>query len=145
MQLKVKRLSETAVLPARATDGSAGFDLCADISAPRHVLPHHTVKIGTGIAIELWDSSVVGLVYIRSGLSTKHGLRLTNCVGVIDSDYRGEIVIALHNSSEKAYIIEQNERIAQLVITPIVLPDIIEADELGSTERSDGGFGSTGR
>ena len=123
--------------------GSAGYDLYADIENAVTIKPHETVKIGTGVAIALEQSNLVALVYPRSGLSTKHGITLANCVGVIDSDYRGEIIVALINQNEKPYTIELNERIAQMIITPIFTPPLMEVDELDITVRGDGGFGST--
>ncbi len=142
-RLLIKRLSTTATLPTRATIGSAGYDLHADIQNDITINPHETVKIPAGIAIALENSTTVALVYARSGLSTKHGITLANCVGVIDSDYRGEIIVALTNQSDKPYTIQINERIAQMVITPIFTPHLVEVEELDETIRGDGGFGST--
>jgi len=141
--LKIKKVSETATIPTRATDGSAGFDLYADLEKQLTIKPNETKKIKTGIAIAIENNQAVGLIYARSGLSTKHGITLANCVGVIDSDYRGEIMVVLINHSEFAYTIKPNERIAQLVLTPIFLPQLQEVQELDETLRGDGGFGST--
>lgn len=144
-KMKIKKLSETAKIPTRATDGSAGYDLFADISAEIVIIAGATAKIKTGIAIAIPTTNAVGLVYARSGLSSKHGITLMNGVGVIDSDYRGEIHVTVINHSDKSYAIQPNERIAQLVITPIYTPELIEADNLDETARGTGGFGSTGK
>ncbi|SDA15580.1 dUTP pyrophosphatase [Ruminococcus sp. YE71] len=144
MHLKIKRLRENAVLPQRMTAQSAGMDLSACLEAPLTIAPNETAKVPTGIAVQLEaESGYVLLTYARSSLATKHGLAPANCVGVIDLDYRGEIFIPLHNSSDTAYTISDGERIAQLVVTPIVMPDVVEADTLDNTERGEGGFGST--
>lgn len=144
MHLKIKRLRENAVLPQRMTAQSAGMDLSACLEAPLTIAPNETAKVPTGIAVQFEaESGYVLLTYARSSLATKHGLAPANCVGVIDLDYRGEIFIPLHNSSDTAYTISDGERIAQLVVTPIVMPDVVEADTLDNTERGEGGFGST--
>lgn len=145
MQFLVKRLNPRARIPTRATDGSAGMDLYALLDGPLCVPPKGRVTVPTGIAIGLPDSSTVGLVYARSGLAVKHGLALSNGVGVIDSDYTGEILVGLVNLSEKEYTILPDERIAQLVISPVIPAQPIEVEELGKTGRGDGGFGSTGK
>lgn len=142
--MKVKRLTETAVVPKRAHATDAGLDLYADIADSIQLLPHTATKVGTGIAIELEDGKA-GLVYARSGLATKKGLRPANAVGVIDSSYRGEVIVALHNDTNYTQKVEPYERIAQLVITPISLEEIEEVDALSTTERGEGGFGSSGR
>jgi dUTP pyrophosphatase len=145
MQLFVKRLDPRAKLPARATDGSAGMDLRALLDRPVAVPAGDRVMIPTGIAIGLPDNTVVGLVYARSGLAIKHGLALSNGVGVIDSDYTGEIRVGLVNLSDTEYIIQPDERIAQLVISPVFPVETVEVEELDDTARGSGGFGSTGR
>lgn len=145
MQLKIKKTDPRAVLPSRATPGSAGMDLRALLDEPLPVPPGGRVSVPTGIAIGLPSPETVGLVYARSGLAVKHGLALSNGVGVIDSDYTGEIRVGLVNLSDTAYTIEPGERIAQLVIAPVLLPEIVETDELDQTARGAGGFGSTGR
>lgn len=145
MQLKIKKLDPRAVLPTRGTAGSAGMDLRALLDEPVCVPAGGRVTIPTGIAIGLPSAETVGLVYARSGLAVKHGLTLSNCVGVIDSDYTGEIRVGLINQSDAAYTIQPGERIAQLVIAPVLLPEIEEAEELDRTERGAGGFGSTGK
>ena len=143
--LKVKRLKESAVLPVRATEGSAGADLCACLDCTVEILPGETAKIPTGIAIDIGSCDKVALVFGRSGLGINHGIAPANCVGVIDSDYRGEIIVGLKNSSGKPYSIHHGDRIAQLVIMPVFTPKIEEVTELGETDRGTGGFGSTGR
>lgn len=144
MTFKIKRLRESAVIPKRATASSAGYDLCACVESEITINPGETKLIPTGIAAALPEGSV-GLIYARSGLGIKHGIIPANAVGVIDSDYRGEIAVGLYNHSEKPYTLSPNERIAQLVITPVFTPDITEADELDETVRGGGGFGSTGK
>ena len=145
MTLQVKKLDPRAVIPSRATPGSAGMDLHALLDRPLTVLPGERVGVPTGIAIGLPSPETVGLVYARSGLATKFGLTLSNCVGVIDSDYRGELRVGMINLSDKPYTIEPGERIAQLVIAPALLPVVEETDALDQTQRGEGGFGSTGR
>lgn len=144
MTFKIKRLRENAVLPMRATENSAGYDLCACIDDEITLSPGETKLIPTGIAAALPENSV-GLIYARSGLGIKHGIIPANAVGVIDSDYRGEIAVGLYNHSDASYTISPNERIAQLVITPILTPDVLETQELDGTSRGAGGFGSTGK
>lgn len=145
MNVKVKRLTNTAWVPLKATNGSAGFDLYADTigeSAP--IYPGETKLIGTGIAMEI-PEGYFGTIYARSGLATKKGLRPANCVGVIDSDYRGEICVALHNDSSSPKTIGAHERIAQLVIQPYAAEaKLVVNDDLSDTERGEDGFGSTG-
>ena len=143
MQLKFKRLRPQAILPRRATPESAGLDLCACLEEPVTIRPFELVRIPTGLAAAL-PAGTVGLVYPRSGLASKFGVTLANCVGVIDSDYRGELLVAMTNDSQTDYTIQPGDRIAQLVVTPILLPEPVEAEELDSTVRGEGGFGSTG-
>ncbi len=145
MELKIKKLKENAKIPQRGTNGSAGMDLHACIDAPVTVAPGQLVTIPTGIAIELPDNGCAAFLYARSGLGVKHGICLSNGVGVIDSDYRGEICAGICNVSDKPYTIEPDERICQMVIAPVFVPDIVEVTELGSTERGEGRFGSTGK
>lgn len=154
MKLRIKALSpkigKEIPLPSYATAGSAGLDLRACIDGPIYLpgtasgLPN-SVLVPTGIAIELPGPEYVALIYARSGLAVKHGVTLSNCVGVIDSDYRGEIKVGLVNLSGKAYTIEPGERIAQMVITPVHQAEINVVDELDDTARGAGGFGSTGK
>lgn len=145
MQVKIKKLREGAKLPTRGTAGSAGADLYACIDESITIKPGDLKLIPTGIAIALPDSSVVAYLYARSGLGVKHGICLSNGVGVIDSDYRGEVCVGLCNVSDKPYTIEPQERIAQMVISPVIIPELTECDELDETERGAGGFGSTGK
>lgn len=145
MVLKVKRLREGAVLPQRATDGSAGYDLYACLEQASNIPPGERVTIPIGLAVQLPEPGCVGLVFGRSGMGVKHGIMPSNAVGVVDSDYRGEIMVGLYNSSAKAYIVNPGDRIAQLVIVPVLTPQVVEADALGETGRGTDGFGSTGR
>ena len=143
--LKIKKVRENAVVPKRATAGSAGMDLYACIDAPVTVMPHECVKIPTGIAIALPSPLFGAFIFARSGLSINHGLAPANCVGVVDSDYRGEVLVGLVNQFNEPYTIEPGERVAQLVIMPVSLMDTQECDELDDTDRGAGGFGSTGK
>lgn len=143
MEIKIKKLTNTATIPTSGTKYAAGYDLYADITRGSETIPaHKTQKIGTGVAMEI-PEGYVGLIFARSGLSTKRGLRPANCVGVIDSDYRGEIIVALHNESEIAQTIHDKDRIAQIVIIPYLSVEFMEVDSLAETERGEGGFGST--
>lgn len=144
MKIKIKRLNNQAIIPTRATGQSAGYDLYACLNEPCVIDPHKTVKIGTGISIEIPDS-YFGAIVARSGISTKKGLRPANCIGVCDSDYRGEYIVALHNDSNDSMVVQPNERIAQLVVMPYINVDWIECDTLNTTERGHGGFGSMGK
>lgn len=142
--LKIKKLRENAKIPFRATDGSAGMDLYACIDEDVLIKPGDIKLIPTGIAIALESKKYVALIYARSGLAIKHGISPANCVGVIDSDYRGEVCVGLTNLSNEDYVITKDERIAQLVISYVDIPQIEIAEELDDTNRSSGGFGSTG-
>ncbi len=145
MKLKIRRIRAGAHLPGRATDGSAGVDLRACCEAGGITLqPMQRELIPIGFAIELPSKNMVALIFARSGLALREGLSLANAVGVIDSDYRGEIAVPVINLSDKPLHISRGERIAQMVFMPIELPDMIEIDELSTTERGGGGFGSTG-
>ena len=145
MELKIKKLKENAKIPHRATNGSAGMDLYACIDESVTLAPGQLTVIPTGIAIELPDNTCAAFLYARSGLGVKHGICLANGVGVIDSDYRGEICAGLCNVSDTPYVIEPFERVAQMVIAPVLTPDVVEVDELSDTARGEGGFGSSGR
>ena len=145
MELKIKKLKENARIPQVATTGSAGMDLYACIDESVTLSPGELRIIPTGIAIELPDNGCAAFLYARSGLGVKHGICLSNGVGVIDSDYRGEVCVGLCNVSDKPYVIEPFERVAQMVIAPVFVPTVREVGELSSTERGAGGFGSTGR
>ena len=139
--LKVKRLNDAAILPKRATDFSAGFDLFSTENVI--IEPHSTSKIDTGIAIAM-NKNQVGLIFARSGLAIKQGLRPANCVGVIDADYRGNVIVALYNDSDIKREINIGDRIAQLVVMNYD-SEFEECQELDNTERGVGGFGSTGK
>lgn len=145
MILQVKRLREDAVLPVRATAGSAGMDLHALVDAPVTLQPGQRAMIPTGLAIALPSPDYVALVFARSGLAVKKGITLANCVGVVDSDYRGELKVGLVNQSQEPYTVEKGERIAQLAVLPVCLPEIVETESLDETGRGAGGFGSTGK
>ncbi|HHW11012.1 MAG TPA: dUTP diphosphatase [Firmicutes bacterium] len=146
IQVKVKRMRAEAAsfVPGYATGGSAGWDLQAAISAPLVIAPGETVMIPTGIALEIPRSNLAGLVFARSGLAAKHGLCLANGVGVIDSDYRGEIFCAMVNIGKKEYTIKPGDRLAQLVFVPVERAEPVFVAALEETERGAGGFGSTG-
>ena len=143
--LKMKKVRENAIIPKRAPAGSAGLDLCACIDEPLTVKAGERAVIPSGIAIALESSEVVALVFARSGLAIKHGISLSNSVGVIDSDYRGEICVGIINTSREDYTVNPGERIAQLVLTPVIPAEPVEVESLDETERGAGGFGSTGR
>ncbi|WP_428849331.1 dUTP diphosphatase [Thermocaproicibacter melissae] len=144
-EVKIKRVREGAILPTRASTGAAGYDLYACISEPVEIKPHDLCKIPTGIAIALPDPYTVGLIFARSGLGVKHGIAPANAVGVIDSDYRGEIMVGLCNLGSEPYTLSPGERFAQLVIMPVCDAKLEETDDLGETERGSSGFGSTGK
>lgn len=143
MEINVKKLRDNAVIPTRGSEYAAGYDLYAAIDETLVIGPHETQKIGTGLAFSLPDNTFAA-VFARSGLATKEGLRPANCVGVCDSDYRGEYIVALHNDSEEIRYVEPGERIAQMVLMPYVQMGFVEVDELTETGRGNGGFGSTG-
>ena len=142
--LKIRKVSENAIIPKRATGGSAGLDLCACIDAPITLNGGETALIPTGLAIELPSAEYGAFVFARSGLAIKHGIGLLNAVGVIDSDYRGEIKVGVINQIVEAYTIEPGERVAQMVILPVSMMPVEEVETLGETDRGAGGFGSTG-
>ena len=142
--LKIKRLRDNARIPARASAGAAACDLRAAIDEDIVIAPGQRAGIPTGIAIELENKSLVALVFSRSGHGINSGVSLTNSVGVIDSDYRGEICVGLINHGTQPFTVSDGDRIAQLVVTYAVPVDIVECEELSDTERGAGGFGSTG-
>ena len=144
MKINIKKLTTTAKTPLRGSNEAAGYDLYADIGDDFvEIKPHETVKIGTGLAAEIPDG-YFGAVFARSGLARKEGLRPSNCVGVIDPDYRGEIIVALHNDHDTVRYVTPGERIAQLVIIPFLAVEFNEVDKLNTTSRGSGGFGSSG-
>ena len=143
--VQIKKLRENAVLPARGSAFAAGYDLCACLEGDETVIPpHHTVKIGTGLAFALPEGTF-GAVFARSGLASKQDLRPANCVGVVDSDYRGECFVALHNDSNEERTVRHGDRVAQLVLLPFLPMEFEQVDTLPETVRGEGGFGSTGR
>ena len=144
--VQIKKLRENALLPSRGSALAAGYDLCACLDGAEAVIipPHHTVKLGTGLAFALPEGTF-GAVFARSGLASKQDLRPANCVGVIDSDYRGECFIALHNDGTQERTVRHGDRIAQLVLLPFLPMEFEEVDALSETARGEGGFGSTGR
>lgn len=142
--MKVKKLTETAVVPQIATEGSAGFDLCVDKAEDTMIFPGQTIKFPTGLAFAI-PQGYAGLIFARSGTAVKRGLRPSTCVSVIDSDYRGEVGLPVYNDSDKSQTIHPYERVAQMVIVPVFTPEIEIVDELDNTERGSAGFGSTGR
>ncbi len=142
--VKFTKLDKSASVPVYGTPFAAGADLRALLDENIKIEPGETVFVHTGIATEI-PEGLVGLIYARSGLACKRGLAPANCVGVIDSDYRGEIMVALHNYSNNTQEIEPNERVAQLVIAPYIAADFVEVESLDDTDRGVGGFGSTGR
>ena len=143
-KVNIKKLNEKAVVPTYGSEFSAGADLYACIDDAITIEAGATVLVHTGIAMEI-PTGYVGLVFARSGLASKKGLAPANKVGVIDSDYRGEIMVALHNHSTEARVIEAGERIAQIALVPFLSADFNVVDELSDTDRGAGGFGSTGR
>ena len=141
--MNIKKLKENAVIPTYGSEYAAGADLYAAIDNPVTIAPGATEFIGTGLAMEI-PMGYAGFVYARSGLSCKEGLAPANKVGVVDADYRGEIIVALHNHSDNPVTIEPKDRIAQIVLAPYITADFNEVEELDDTERGEGGFGSTG-
>jgi len=148
-KIKFKKLNEaigvTLPEPAYATSGAAGIDLAASLSESLVISPHERALVPTGLAVDIPAGNIVGLVFPRSGLASRYGLSLANAVGVIDSDYKGEIICAVQNNSEVPYEIGPGDRIAQLVFMPCYQVDISYTDELTASARASGGFGSTGK
>lgn len=144
--MKIMKIYNDAILPTRGSAEAAGYDLYARLKEHEtlQILPHQTTKIGTGIAIECPKGYFAG-IFARSGLATKQGLRPANCVGVVDSDYRGEIIVAIHNDSDEIRYIENGDRIAQMILIPYIPMTFIETDELSESRRGQNGFGSTGK
>ena len=143
MKINIKRLTNNATIPTKGSEYAAGYDLYAANTEMITIYPHETVKVGTGLAMEL-PHGYFGAIFARSGLATKSGLRPANCVGICDEDYRGEYIVAIHNDTELPRVIDIKERIAQLVLLPYKNISFEEVDKLRDTERGDGGFGSTG-
>ncbi len=142
--LPIQKLDPAAVLPRYATEGAAGADLCAlPVGDPITINPGETVLIRTGLAMAI-PTGYVGLIFARSGIALKQGLAPANKVGVIDSDYRGEVRVSLHNHSDSPRTVIPGDRVAQFLLMPVMIADIIETDTLDDTARGAGGFGSTG-
>ena len=144
MKLTFKKLDPRAVIPSRATSGSAGLDLCACLDAPVTLAPGEIKMIPIGITAQPDSDDIALLIYPRSGLSTKFGVSLANCVGVVDSDYRGAWFVPLINHGKNDFTVEHGMRIAQMIPTRILMPEIEVSDELSDTQRGEGGFGSSG-
>ena len=142
--IQVKVLTPKAKMPTRGSEYAAGYDLYAATDQEIRIPPHATEKIGTGLAFALPDNTFAA-IFARSGLATKQGLRPANCVGICDSDYRGEYIVALHNDTDDTKVIAPHERIAQMVLMPYYSMSFIEVDELDETKRGAGGFGDSGR
>ena len=142
MKVRIKKLNENAIIPTYGTSYSAGADLYT-IDGPVTIAPHATTLLHTGLAVEI-PEGYCGLIFARSGLASKRGLAPANKVGVIDADYRGEIMVALHNHTDRTQTVEGGERVAQLAIVPFLKASFELADELSDTVRGEGGFGSTG-
>ena len=142
--INVKKLNDLAKLPTRGSEYAAGYDLYAATGYNIEIQPHTTVKIGTGLSFEL-PQGTFAAIFPRSGIATKRGLRPANCVGVCDSDYRGEYIVALHNDTNEVQIIEPQERIAQMILLPFVKMSFNEVNELSDTVRGAGGFGDSGK
>lgn len=143
MTINIKKLNNNATIPTSGSKYAAGYDLYACIDGGEIIAPNDTIKIKTGIALQI-PQEFFGAIFARSGIATNMGLRPANCVGVIDSDYRGEIIVAIHNDSNQAQVIRHGDRIAQLVIMPYLPVEFNEVESLDDTERGDGGFGSSG-
>ena len=144
MEVKIRKLCEKAVVPTYGSEYSAGADLYACEENTVTIAPHETILIHTGLSVEI-PEGFGGFIYARSGLASKKGLAPANKVGVVDADYRGEVMVALHNHSEVSQTIEPGERVAQLVIAPFLKAEFTVAEELSETVRGTGGFGSTGK
>ena len=142
--MRVKKLRENAIIPTYGSPDAAGADLYACLDADVTIESGKTVFIPTGLAMEV-PKGYAGLIYARSSMGTKRGLAPANKVGVVDSDYRGEVMVALHNHGQQPQVVTHGERIAQLLVTPVLAPVFEECDDLTDTQRGTGGFGSTGR
>ncbi|WP_273254011.1 dUTP diphosphatase [Marinobacter psychrophilus] len=147
LQIRVldERIGQSIAFPAYATDGSAGLDLRACLSQPLVLEPGDTQLIGTGLAIHIADPALAALILPRSGLGHKHGIVLGNLVGLIDSDYQGELMVSCWNRGQTRFTVEPGERLAQLVLVPVVQAEFEVVDEFDRSHRGAGGFGSTGR
>lgn len=144
IDVKYKKLYADSKVPTYGSEEAAGCDLYAHLDELQiRIEPHTTVKVGSGMSFEL-PKGYAGYIFARSGLATKRGLRPANCVGVCDSDYTGEYIVAVHNDTDVVQVINHNDRIAQVVFMPVCQANFIEVEELTETERGSGGFGSTG-
>ena len=144
IRVDFKKLNDLAKYPTRGSEWAAGYDLYAAIDQAIDIAPHSTVKVGTGLSFALPHGTFAALV-ARSGIATKRGLRPANCVGICDSDYRGEYIVAVHNDSDEMQSVEPGERIAQMVVLPSFQIDFIEVKDLSDTNRGAGGFGDSGK
>lgn len=145
MQIKIKKVNPNAKIPTRGSDQAAGYDLYACLDAEIVTIPaHQTLKVPTGLSMAI-PEGYFGAIFARSGLAAKQGLRPANCVGVIDSDYRGEFMVMLHNDTDEPKTVENHDRVAQLVVMPFMSVEFQETDSLDETQRGSGGFGSTGK
>ena len=145
MQIKIKKVNPNAKIPTRGSDQAAGYDLYACLDTENVTIPaHQTVKVPTGLSMAI-PEGYFGAIFARSGLAAKQGLRPANCVGVIDSDYRGEFMVMLHNDTDEPKTVENHDRVAQLVVMPYMPVEFQETDSLDETQRGTGGFGSTGK
>ena len=142
--IKIKKVTQTAIVPKRLSVGAAGYDLYVDSDKPIEIKPHETVMVQSNIAFEI-PKNYFGAIYARSGLSTKQGLRPANCVGVIDSDYRGSVGLPIHNDTNETKVIQPYERVAQIVFQKALIVELELVESLEDTDRGNGGFGSTGR
>lgn len=143
-QVNIKKLNDLAKVPTRGSEYAAGYDLYAATEYEITIPAHTTIKVGTGLAMEL-PYMTFGAIFARSGLATKQGLRPANCTGVVDSDYRGEVIVAVHNDTNSDQVIQPGDRIAQLVVLPYLPICFNEVDVLSTTVRGEDGFGSTGK
>ncbi len=144
MLINIKKLNASAIIPTSGSKLSAGYDLYACLDSPVTIRAHKTVKIGTGLSVEI-PEGYFGAIFARSGLASKNGIRPANCVGVCDSDYRGEYIVPLHNDTDEDYTVHHGDRIAQMIVLPYLSVEFIETGELSETDRGSSGFGSTGK
>ncbi|MBR0351713.1 MAG: dUTP diphosphatase [Oscillospiraceae bacterium] len=144
MLINIKKLNPAAIIPTSGSKLSAGYDLYACLDSPVTIRAHKTEKIGTGLSVEI-PEGYFGAIFARSGLASKSGIRPANCVGVCDSDYRGEYIVPLHNDTDEDYTVCHGDRIAQMIVLPYLSVEFIETGELSETDRGSSGFGSTGK
>lgn len=144
MLINIKKLNPAAIIPTSGSKLSAGYDLYACLDSPVTIRAHKTEKIGTGLSVEI-PEGYFGAIFARSGLASKSGIRPANCVGVCDSDYRGEYIVPLHNDTDDDYTVCHGDRIAQMIVLPYLSVEFIETGELSETDRGSSGFGSTGK